>query len=280
MALPGQFPTPKRRAASATSLRAPASHRACMRKRESTPGPRARICGKAHRGDGVGAQLRVGSRANFDVGLRIALGGTYIPAGSREVADLSQLCRSARPVLKSTIAMPPSASASMRSDLIRNVNDARSTVAVLRRLGPRTAAACVRSGAKHAEDARAVSLPPRELASVSCASELRETPESGFDGGFTTESRPPRARCRARGASHGRGQRRQNAGRCQVHQHATLLRRQTAERNRPGLRVESMAGDRLERAVALGGDDVGRSARRDASRRKSRSAVVDNGFGR
>ena len=45
-------------------------------------------------------------------------------------------------------------------------------------------------------------------------------------------------------------------GHCQVHQRATLLRRQTAERNRPGLGVESMARHRLERAVALGGDDV------------------------
>src|SRR5438105_1482666 len=39
----------------------------------SQRGPRARIGGKSHRGDSVGAQLRVGSRANLDVGLRIAL---------------------------------------------------------------------------------------------------------------------------------------------------------------------------------------------------------------
>ena len=40
----------------------------------SQRGPRVRICREAHRGDSIGAQLRIGSRANFDLGLCIALG--------------------------------------------------------------------------------------------------------------------------------------------------------------------------------------------------------------
>src|ERR1700674_4783903 len=36
------------------------------RGKASQHGPCVRICRKAHRGDGVGAQLRIGSRANFD----------------------------------------------------------------------------------------------------------------------------------------------------------------------------------------------------------------------
>ncbi len=89
----------------------------------------------------------------------------------------------------------------------------------------------------------------RQAAPTSCG----KLSESGFDGGFD-ESRlasavePKKRRMVARNGPE--------CGHCQVHQRATLLRRQTAERNRPGLGVESMARHGLERAVTLGGDDM------------------------
>ena len=77
--------------------------------------------------------------------------------------------------------------------------------------------------------------------------------ERGFDGGVDPSRLAGAVEPKERRLVAGSGPER---GHCQVHQHATFLRRQTAKRNRPGLRVESMARDRLERAVALGGNDA------------------------
>src|ERR1700736_2203347 len=105
----------------------------------------------------------------------------------------------------------------------------------------------------------------RQAAPASCGKLSERGFYGGFDGSRLARAVEPKEHRMVASSDPERGH-------CKVHQHAALLGRQTGERNRPWLCVESMARDRLERAVALGSDNV-RSARRDASRRKSRSVI-------